>query len=275
MLSKTQQMKLNIDKDQAIKILGDRLKELEHADFNSKAWKDRTENDLREIFPLGSMQWLQISSVRFDTFITAEKEKVFNEAKVTAKKLVSSFIDFINDYSKVAEEKKVISEKDYQQKYLDLLKDWNDLVPGYNELIKNYDSQLITNENLLDTIDTKEQELQNIKSETIQLDNVSLNKFLKVFSNLPLIQITAIVAVFIAIIGTSFTLGKLYQENVDNNKLFEYQTENQNLKKDKETLEKDKGSLQKKLLEKQQKPPLKPEIKTEQTLLPKAVKPYR
>ena len=53
-------MKLNIPAEKAIKILRDRLSEIDGYGFNPKAWKDRTENDLREIFPIGSMQWLQV-----------------------------------------------------------------------------------------------------------------------------------------------------------------------------------------------------------------------
>ncbi len=51
--------------------------------MNPKAWKDRTENDLREIFPLGSSQWLQVSQIHFDTIVNSEKAKVLAEGKDT------------------------------------------------------------------------------------------------------------------------------------------------------------------------------------------------
>ena len=51
-------MNLKIPKDKAIKILRQRIAELSEYNFNPKAWKGKTENDLKEIFPIGSMQWL-------------------------------------------------------------------------------------------------------------------------------------------------------------------------------------------------------------------------
>src|SRR5690348_10947340 len=126
-------MQLKVPAGQAIQILQDRLKEIDSYNFNPKAWKNKTENDLREIFPLGSMQWLQVSNIQFDTFVTLEKAKVLAEGKETARQLISSYIDFIKQYSKIAEQKQIIKEKDFEQKYYDLLKEWNDLVPGYND----------------------------------------------------------------------------------------------------------------------------------------------
>ena len=147
-------MKLNIHPEQAIKILRDRIKEIDSYNFNPKAWKDKTENDLREIFPLG-LQWLQVSQIHFDTYITSERAKVLAEAKDTARQLISSYIDHIIEYSRIAEHKQIVKEKDYEQKYIDLLNEWNELVPDYNKLIKKYDDQQTTNEGLLKLLKKK------------------------------------------------------------------------------------------------------------------------
>ena len=72
-------MKLLIPKDKAIGILRQRMSELNSMNFNPKAWQDRVVLDLQEIFPLGSNQWLQVSQIQFDTFVTSEKYKVLNE----------------------------------------------------------------------------------------------------------------------------------------------------------------------------------------------------
>ncbi len=227
-------MKLLIPADQAIQILQTRLVDIDGYGFNPKAWKDRTENDLREIFPLGSMQWLQVSQIHFDTFVTSEKAKVLAEGKDTARQLISSYIDFINQYSKIAQQKQVIQEKDYEQKYNELLKEWNELVPGYNELIKKYDDQLTSSEGFLQTIETRDSEIERIKSETIQLDNVSFSKLAKAFFNLPVWQIVTTFSVIITIIVGSFGLGSVYQKNEDNNQMFDLKTENNKLNDEKE-----------------------------------------
>lgn len=227
-------MKLLIPADQAIQILKARLADIDNYNFNAKAWKDRTENDLKEIFPLGSMQWLQVSQIQFDTFVTSEKAKVLADGKDTARQLISSYIDFIDQHSKIAEQKQVIREKDYEQKYLDLLKERNELVVGYKELIKKYNAEMNSSEELLHIIETKDSEIKRIKSETIQLDNVSLSKLTKAFFNMPVGKIVTLLSIIISIIVGLFVLGSVYQKNEDNNKMFDLKTENNKLKNEKE-----------------------------------------
>jgi hypothetical protein len=223
-------MKLNIPSEEAIKILQSRLSEIDIYGFNPKAWKDRTVLDLREIFPVGSTQWLQVSHITFDTFVKSEKINVLNEGKTAAKKLIASYIEFINDYSKIAVAKKVISEKDFEQKYYDLLKEWNELVPGYNDLLKKYDSQLDKTEGLLEDIEIRDEEIERIKTETIQLDNVSFKKLWTALLNLPSGQLIGVFTTSIALLIGSFTLGTLYERTNSNNELFDLRNSNKELK---------------------------------------------
>ena len=228
-------MKLKIPTEQAIKILRDRLAEIDSYGFNPKAWKDRTANDLREIFLLGSMQWLQISSINFDTFVTSEKTKVLSEGKDTAKKLIASYIEFIGEYSKIAEEKQIIKDKDSEQKYYDLLKKWNDLDPGYNELIKKNDDQLTISQGQLEDIKIRDQEIERIKSETIQLDSISFKKLLTALFSLPTGQLVSVFSTIVVILIGTFTLGTFYEKTIANNEFFDLrnsqkQTQEQNEK---------------------------------------------
>lgn len=114
-------MKLLVPKEKAIKIISERISNLNSINFNPKAWQDRTVLDLREIFPVGSTQWLQVSQIRFDTFITSEKSKVLKEAKETARQLLISYIDFIENFSETNFKKPIIAEDNYQLKYTALL----------------------------------------------------------------------------------------------------------------------------------------------------------
>lgn len=223
-------MRLLIPKDKAIKILQDRISGLDEYNFNSEAWKERTVLDLKEIFPLGSTQYIKIQFLNFETYISSEKQKVFAEAKATAKKVLNSYIDFINEYSQVAEEKKVIKEKDFEQKYYDLLKDRNQVVTDYNDLVKNYEEQIETNSELIDKLNDTDRQLQTVKADTIQLDNISVLKLWKAFLNLPLWQIVSFFSVLVAIIIGSFALGKTYAENASNTQQFDLKIENKSLK---------------------------------------------
>jgi hypothetical protein len=214
-------MKLNIPADRAIKILEDRISEIEVYGFDSKVWKTRTILDLREIFPLGSMQWLEISHINFETFIDSSKANVLWQGKQTAKKLLNSYIEFIKDYSKVAEEKKVILEKDYEQQYSELLIKWNSLVPEYNELLENNERQLDINNGYLQEIEIRDKEIDRIKRETIQIDNVSFKKLCQAFFNLPTGQLFGLIASILIILGGSFTIGTLLEKTNSNNELYD------------------------------------------------------
>jgi hypothetical protein len=228
-------MKLLIPKDKAIQILQDRISGLYAYDFNAEAWKERTVLDLKEIFPLGSTQYLKIQFLRFDTYIVADKHKVILEAQKTAEQVLKSYIEFINEYSKVAEERKVIKEKDFEAKYYELLKERNEIVTDYNGLIKNHEEQLDTNSELLDQAENLNNQIETIRRDTIQIDSVSLNKLSKAFFNLPIWQIVTTLSVITAIIIGAFGLGSVYQKNEDNNQIFDYKTEIENLKDEKET----------------------------------------
>lgn len=236
-------MNLKIPKEKAINILEARLSEIDDYNFNSTAWKNKTENDLREIFPLGSTQWLQISSIKFDTYISSEKQKILNEGKNTARQLVQSYIDFINQYSELNEERQIIKDNDLEQKYDSLLNDWNGLVPDYNKLLKDLDHQQTKNESLVIEIDNRDSEINRIKNETIQLDNVSFSKLLKAFFNLKFLQIISFFSVTIAIIAGAFKLGSIYQRNEDNNQIYDYKTVNDKALKE-------SGEYKRKLIEK-------------------------
>lgn len=227
-------MKLLIPKDKAVQILQNRISGLYNYDFNAEAWKERTVLDLKEIFPLGSTQYLKIEFLRFDTFVVADKHRVMLEAQKTAEQVLKSYIEFINEYSKVAEERKVIKEKDYETKYYDLLKERNEVVSEYNVILKNYEEQHNTNSELVDQTEDLLNQIETIRRDTIQLDNVSFSKLSKAFFNLPIWQIVTTFSVIIAIIIGVFGLGSIYQKNEDNNQMFDYKTEIKALKDKKE-----------------------------------------
>jgi len=219
-------MNLKIPKNKAIQILRQRIAELSEYNFNPKAWKDKTENDLREIFPIGSMQWLQISTIQFDTFITSDKQRVLQEGKDTGQRLLSSYIDFIENYSEIAEQKQLITENNYQDKYNKLLSEWNELVPQWNELLKKHQAVLAEGEAKNEQIENLNNEIVQIKNNTVQFDNISVGKVLKAIKNLPVGQLIAVIGFLVAIIVGSFKLGLMYQENSMNNSNYQLNKQN-------------------------------------------------
>ena len=229
-------MNLLIPANKAIEILSKRIRELNDFNFQAKVWKDKTVNDLHEIYAIGDTKWLQVSQLNFDTFIESEKSKVLETGKLQAKQLLESYIEQINELSKIRKEKVIIEEDNFKNKYSKLLNEWNKLVPDYNELLKEKNT-------LLENIEFKEQEKQEYKKEinrltenTVQLSNISLSKLFKLIFNLPIGQIITFFAIIVAVIGGSFKLGLLYSDSVSKNIQYELKVERDNLKSENQKL---------------------------------------
>ena len=141
-------MKLLIDKEEAIKLLRERISDVNSWDFDPKVWKDRTILDAKQIFGQLGEQWLQVSSLKFDTFVESQKAQVLKEGKETAKKLLNSYIDYIEKHTVIAEKKKIVEEDSFRQKYRELLSDWNEFVPQYNDLLKEHEATVDYNQSL-------------------------------------------------------------------------------------------------------------------------------
>ncbi len=230
-------MKLLVPKEKAIKIISQRVLDLNSMNFNPKAWQDRTVLDLQEIFPIGSTQWLQVSQIRFDTYVSSEKSKVLNEAKETARQLLLTYIDFIENYSETSTQKTIIVDDNYQLKYINLLSEWNKLVPGYNQLLEN--EKVLRNEILSKEkeIENTNQEIQRIQDNTIPFDKLTFSKLIKAIFNMPVAQIIVFFGIIISLIGGSFALGKTFQENASNAEQYEIKKERDDLRKETLSLE--------------------------------------
>lgn len=236
-------MKLLVPKEKAIKIISERVLDLNSSNFNPKAWQDRTVIDLREIFPIGSTQWLQVSQIHFDTFVTSEKIRVLKEAKETARQLLLSYIDFIENFSEANFQKSIIVEDNYRLKYADLLAKWNNLIPEYNKLIED---EIVLREEIL----SKEQDLDNVNEEitmiqdnSIPFDKLTLSKLTKAILNMPVPQIIFLFGVLVSLIGGSYAIGRTFQENASNKDQYELKIERDNLKNETVTLKKENLKL--------------------------------
>lgn len=73
----------------------------------------------------------------------------------------------------------------------------------------------------MEDIKIRDQEIERIKSQTIQLDNVSFKKLWTALFNLPTGQLIGVFSTFGALLGCAFTLGTLYERTSANNELFD------------------------------------------------------
>ena len=185
-------MELLIPKDEAINILTQRIRELNSNNFNSKVWKDRTILDLKQIFGVFGDQWLQISSIYFETAIISQKVQKLQEGRQAAEGLLSSYIDYIEQYSKIAAKRNQIKEQGFEDKYYNLLTDYNKYAKEYATLLDEHSSLLDENENLSNQLSESKSENEHITKNTLQLDNVSFKRLWLGIQNLPTIQIVYI-----------------------------------------------------------------------------------
>ena len=234
-------MVTKIPKEQAIVILRERISELMPStlmSFNHKAWKDRTMLDLKQIFPT-SEQSLQLFGIDFHTFITSEQATQMREAKTAARALLSSYINYIEDYSKIEETKIVIKEKDYEEKYTSLVSQYNTQRLKYVVLMDEH-SELL-NENTLNLNQIADINLQHERElkNTIQFENITLSKLLKVAHNIPATQLWGLGVIIIGLIVGVFSLGLLVEGTKSNNESFDLKTENKELRDFKSKLEKE------------------------------------
>jgi hypothetical protein len=223
-------MKLLIPKDEAIAILRKRLQELSAYNFNQKVWKDRTILDLKQIFGSFSEQWLQISAIYFDTAVTSQKAQKLEEGKQSAVGLLNSYIDFIEQYTKIAQQGAQIKEKGFEDKYYNLLGQYNVQAKECITLMDEHSALLDENLKLLKQVDDTISENNRLIDNTLQLDNVSFKRLWQAVQNLPTFQVVTLISLLVGLMIAAFSLGQVVESAGSNNESFELKTENRELK---------------------------------------------
>jgi len=192
--------------------------------------------DLKQIFGVLSDQWLQISAIHFDTIVDSQKAQKLNQGKETAKGLLNTYINYIEEYSKIEGQRSGVKEKGFEEKFYSLLKEHNE---RGDELLKSLkDHGDLLNENEILTLEN-----QSLRENTLQLDNVSLGKLWAGIKNLPTRQIWTLVTIGFGIFATSFTLGQQFERISTKADTFEIKKENSDLKIYNQTLQKALDSL--------------------------------
>ena len=90
---------LQINQSDAIRILKNKLLELESDNFNGKVWEDRTVLDIEQIFGKYCQQRFQVSSIHLGIYEKFNNKEKLRDGKRTAHQLIASYIDYIIQYS--------------------------------------------------------------------------------------------------------------------------------------------------------------------------------
>ena len=195
-------MILNIPPEQAIEILKKRKREIYIASFEPNVWIGKTENDLVEIFGILDEKKYQISQIRFTTPVSSMKYEIFEKGKKHADQFLESYIEQIEEYSKIEKKKIEEIESDYKK----LLNDAKLIEIEKNQFLKKVESQ--------------NQTIQSLEKNTVQLTDITIKKIIMLISHLPISEVITFISIFLAIIGFAFWIGTTVQENLNNNEQF-------------------------------------------------------
>ncbi|MDD2674135.1 hypothetical protein [Flavobacterium petrolei] len=244
-------MELKIPKDKAIEILEKRKNEIGLSGFEPQVWKHTTEDNLKEIFGKLDFKWTQISGISFSSPYSEVSSSVFEKGKLQAKKYLDSYIEQISEFTEIQNSLVEEKERFFEQENKNLKSRLIEVISSSNKNLKDWNE-------LLSGINAKNIEIKKLRENTVQLNEITVNKLLGLIKNLPIGQTIGLLTVLFGIIGFSYWLGTTIKENsflkseyelqtkineldfdkqkLDNN-LFKLKTENNNLKQQIEKLD--------------------------------------
>lgn len=216
-------MELKIPKESAIAILEKRKSEIDKPGFEPKVWKHTTEDNLKEIFGGLDFKYQQIQGLTFSSQFSEFSANALAKGKLQAKKYLDSYIEQINDFTDIQSNIIEENERHFEQENKDLKSQMMEVISKSNSLLEDRN-------NLLSDINTKNSEIKSLRENTVQLNEITLNKLFGLIKNLPIGQTIGLFTALFGIIGFSYWLGTTIKENSFLKTEFKLQTEINQLK---------------------------------------------
>ena len=223
-------MQLKIPKDKAIEILEKRKSEIDQYGFEPKVWKHTTEDNLKEIFGGLDFKWSQISSISFSSPFSDSSGIAMSNGKNQARKYLDSYIEQIKEFTDI--QNNLIEEN---EKFF--VKENKNLKNQLTEVLTNANIILNDNNEILTELNAKNAEIKSLKENTVQLNEITLNKLFGLIKNLPIGQTIGLITTLFAVIGFSYWLGVTVKENSFLKSEYELQNKINQLNSEKEKLE--------------------------------------
>lgn len=147
---------IKIPLNRAVQLLEGRLRDLNRPGVDLDALKSRIQDDVIGIFGKGTNQHL--TSITLKT-LHFDKPEELAKCKAQFKQTIQGWIDYINDFHIISQEKIELSEQEYRNRYSELLDKWNKLVPEYNQLLKDHEKVIAEFDGALAEIRTLKEKL--------------------------------------------------------------------------------------------------------------------
>ncbi len=130
-------MQLKIPKENAIEILKKRKNEIDGSGFEPTVWQNTTADNLKEIFGGMDFKYSQINQITFDTHWSDFKADVLEKGKVQAKKYLDSYIEQINEFTKIQDNIAEKNESYFEQENKELKSQMMEAISNAN-FLKDY-----------------------------------------------------------------------------------------------------------------------------------------
>ena len=206
-------MEIKIPAEKAIEILNKRKSEIYNLSFEPSVWRGKTENDIEEIFGILDGRKFQISRITFDTPFSEQKFAVLSKGKNQAEKFLESYIEQIEEYTSIQNERTKVKENHFENKNLELQNHLKSLTTNSSSLENE-------NRQLKNEIRTKISKIEHLENSTVQLTDISLRKIATLISHLPSGQVLGFITTILAIFGFFFWLGTTVQDTSNNTEKF-------------------------------------------------------
>ncbi|SDP22408.1 hypothetical protein SAMN05428975_0767 [Mucilaginibacter sp. OK268] len=196
---------IEIPKQKAIKLLNDCIFDLDNS-FDEKVWKSKTEHEVKAIFGVLDMRHLEISQLRFGSIVGVSSIDQINRSKETAKKLVQSYISFIEEHIPDPVQA-AIAQPTWETKYNKLQTQYAQIQNSNSQLAEKVKANNLTIAQLQTDLAEKDAEIQRLKDSVFQLDELTIKKLFGIFTHLPIGTGVAVIAFLLTLIGFIFFAG--------------------------------------------------------------------
>ncbi|MBG6063442.1 peptidoglycan hydrolase CwlO-like protein [Flavobacterium sp. CG_9.1] len=172
----------------------------------------------------------QINGISFSSPYSGVSSSVLERGKLQAKKYLDSYIEQINEFSEIQNSLVEEKERFFEQEN-------KNLKSRLMEVISSSNKNLEDRNELLSDINVKNVEIKKLKENTVQLNEITINKLFGLIKNLPIGQAIGLFTALFGIIGFSYWLGTTIKENSFLKSEYELQTKINELNFDKQNLD--------------------------------------
>ncbi|MBD1385094.1 hypothetical protein IDJ75_07375 [Mucilaginibacter rigui] len=199
-------MEIKVQKKKAIEILEECRDKVFSDEFNQIAWKAETIEHLNEIFNTEDKGHKIDNFVFRSPFSKTNSPEYINYRKITAQKLIQSYIDIIKTHVDDAE---VDEGNKFQQEIFQLNVDISRFQSENTQLQIKTQSLQNLNQTIEIELNVAKNKIKHLEENTVQLTGITLEKLWLLLKRLPIVQLWGLITGVFAVLGLIYWFGTL------------------------------------------------------------------